>query len=198
MQYSGLAHFMDVPLKNYSSGMHMRLGFAIAANLDPDLLLLDEVFAVGDMDFQQQCIRTLQTFQSQGKTIVFVSHSPEAVRAICRRVCVLDAGRLVYDGDVTNGLAAYERRMSATSGDRVEPETRRIETRAGSHRGGARHGVAPPRRGRSLARKRRVAARLPAEAGIAAGAIRPRRRIGQPVGRARDAAVHATAPLLGL
>jgi ABC-type polysaccharide/polyol phosphate transport system ATPase subunit/SAM-dependent methyltransferase len=114
--YSGLRNFMDVPLKNYSSGMHMRLGFSIAANLDPDLLLLDEVFAVGDMDFQQQCLRTLQKFQSQGKTIVFVSHSPEAVRAICRRVSVLDAGRLVFDGEVDAGLAAYERLM--TSGGR--------------------------------------------------------------------------------
>jgi ABC-2 type transport system ATP-binding protein/lipopolysaccharide transport system ATP-binding protein len=114
--YSGLKHFMDVPLKNYSSGMHMRLGFAIAANLDPDLLLLDEVFAVGDMDFQQQCLRTLQTFQSQGKTIVFVSHAPEAVRAICRRVSVLDAGRLVFDGDVDAGLSAYERVMRSGAG----------------------------------------------------------------------------------
>ncbi len=114
--YSGLEHFMDVPLKNYSSGMHMRLGFAIAANLDPDLLLLDEVFAVGDMDFQKQCIRTLQTFQSDGKTIVFVSHSPEAIRQICRRVCVLDRGRLVYDGDVDNGLAIYEQMMAARDG----------------------------------------------------------------------------------
>jgi ABC-type polysaccharide/polyol phosphate transport system ATPase subunit/SAM-dependent methyltransferase len=113
VQYSGLAHFMDVPLKNYSSGMHMRLGFAIAANLDPDLLLLDEVFAVGDLDFQKQCLRTLQTFQSQGRTIVFVSHSPEAIRAICRRVCVLDRGRLVFDGDVENGLAMYEQAMAA-------------------------------------------------------------------------------------
>ena len=128
VQYSGLAHFMDVPLKNYSSGMHMRLGFAIAANLDPDLLLLDEVFAVGDMDFQQQCLRTLQTFQSQGKTIVFVSHAPEAVRTICRRVCVLDAGRLVYDGDVANGLAAYEQRMAMKAGDQVGPAARQIET----------------------------------------------------------------------
>jgi ABC-type polysaccharide/polyol phosphate transport system ATPase subunit/SAM-dependent methyltransferase len=113
VQYSGLKTFMDIPLKNYSSGMHMRLGFAIAANLDPDLLLLDEVFAVGDIDFQKQCIRTLQTFQSQGKTIVFVSHSAEAVRSICRRVCVLDRGRLTFDGDVDAGLAAYEQAMSA-------------------------------------------------------------------------------------
>ena len=111
VRYSGLEHFMDVPIKNYSSGMHMRLGFAVAANLDPDLLLLDEVFAVGDMDFQKQCIRTLQTFQSQGKTIVFVSHSPDAIRAICRRVCVLDRGRLVFDGDVDTGLSMYEQAM---------------------------------------------------------------------------------------
>ena len=116
VKYSGLEHFMDVPLKNYSSGMHMRLGFAIAANLDPDLLLLDEVFAVGDMDFQRQCIQTLQTFQSQGKTIVFVSHAPEAVRNICRRVAVLDRGRLMFDGDVEEGLAFYEQLLARRAG----------------------------------------------------------------------------------
>ncbi|HYT69341.1 MAG TPA: ATP-binding cassette domain-containing protein [Vicinamibacterales bacterium] len=127
VKYSGLAHFMDVPLKNYSSGMHMRLGFAIAANLDPDLLLLDEVFAVGDIDFQQQCIRTLQTFQSQGKTIIFVSHSPDAIRAICRRVCVLDRGRLMYDGDVDNGLATYEHMMKAPAAAGPAPP-RQIQT----------------------------------------------------------------------
>jgi len=127
VKYSGLEHFMDVPLKNYSSGMHMRLGFAIAANLDPDLLLLDEVFAVGDLDFQRQCIRTLQTFQSQGKTIVFVSHAPEAIRAICRRVCVLDRGRLIFDGDVDNGLAMYEKTMTAPEVDGA-PAPRQVQT----------------------------------------------------------------------
>src|SRR5262249_12331493 len=65
VDYSGLRHFMDVPIKNYSSGMHMRLGFAIAAQLDPDILLLDEVFAVGDEDFQQQCTRTLHAFRDR-------------------------------------------------------------------------------------------------------------------------------------
>jgi ABC-type polysaccharide/polyol phosphate transport system ATPase subunit/SAM-dependent methyltransferase len=129
VKYSGLEHFMDVPLKNYSSGMHMRLGFAIAANLDPDLLLIDEVFAVGDMDFQRQCIHTLQTFQSQGKTIVFVSHAPEAVRNICHRVSVLDRGRLMYDGDVDGGLATYERLMAAPeSTDDGAPPPRRIDS----------------------------------------------------------------------
>jgi ABC-type polysaccharide/polyol phosphate transport system ATPase subunit len=112
VEYSGLEHFIDVPIKNYSSGMHMRLGFAIAANLDPDILLLDEIFAVGDADFQQRCVETIKGFQRQGKTIIFVSHAPSAVRAICRRVCVLDRGQLVFDGDVEAGLMFYERSVA--------------------------------------------------------------------------------------
>ena len=105
--YSGLDHFMDVPLKTFSSGMHMRLGFAIAANLDPDILLLDEIFAVGDADFQQQCLGTIEDFQRRNKTILFVSHAPAAVRAICRRVLVLEHGRLLFDGPVDEGLEFY-------------------------------------------------------------------------------------------
>jgi ABC-type polysaccharide/polyol phosphate transport system ATPase subunit len=105
--YSGLDHFMDVPLKTFSSGMHMRLGFAIAANLDPDILLLDEIFAVGDADFQEQCLRTVEDFQRRDKTILFVSHAPAAVRAICRRVLVLEHGRLLFDGPVDEGLEFY-------------------------------------------------------------------------------------------
>ena len=107
--YSGLRHFMDVPIKNYSSGMHMRLGFAIAATMNPDVLLLDEIFAVGDADFQRQCMATLESFQSQGKTLVFVSHSSAAVHAMCKRVCLLDHGRLLYDGPVEQGFAEYRR-----------------------------------------------------------------------------------------
>ena len=111
VEYSGLAHFIDVPIKNYSSGMHMRLGFAIAANLSPDILLIDEIFAVGDADFQERCKDTLKRFVAEGKTIIFVSHAPEAVRAVCRRVCVLEQGRLKFDGDVEAGLAYYERSL---------------------------------------------------------------------------------------
>jgi ABC-type polysaccharide/polyol phosphate transport system ATPase subunit len=115
VDYSGLQHFIDVPIKNYSSGMHMRLGFAIAANLDPDILLLDEIFAVGDADFQQRCHATIESFIAAGKTIVFVSHAPAAVRSICRRVCVLEQGGLVFDGDVAAGLDFYERLVGAHS-----------------------------------------------------------------------------------
>jgi ABC-2 type transport system ATP-binding protein/lipopolysaccharide transport system ATP-binding protein len=110
--YSGLERFMDVPIKNYSSGMHMRLGFAIAANLNPDILLLDEVFAVGDADFQQKCIGTITDFRASGKTFFFVSHSAEAVRKICRRVLVLEHGRLLFDGGVDEGLDFYARLLA--------------------------------------------------------------------------------------
>jgi ABC-type polysaccharide/polyol phosphate transport system ATPase subunit len=120
--YSGLEHFMDVPLKNYSSGMHMRLGFAIAANLDPDVLLLDEIFAVGDDDFQKQCMGTLKAFQAQNKTILFVSHSSAAVQAICHRACLLDRGHLLYDGPVDAALTEYRRLTAATSGEAVRAE----------------------------------------------------------------------------
>jgi ABC-type polysaccharide/polyol phosphate transport system ATPase subunit len=109
VDYSGLEHFIDVPIKNYSSGMHMRLGFAIAANLEPDILLLDEIFAVGDASFQHKCIETVQGFLDDGKTVIFVSHAPESVRAICKRVCVLEQGRLVFDGGLEEGLDYYDR-----------------------------------------------------------------------------------------
>ena len=120
VEYSGLQHFMDVPLKNYSSGMQLRLGFAIAVALDPDILLLDEIFAVGDADFQKRCVQTIEDFQNRGKTILFVSHSPEAIRAICHRVCLLDQGRLLFDGPVDEGLQAYEHLLTA-SADHVSP-----------------------------------------------------------------------------
>jgi len=139
VDYSGLRHFMDVPIKNYSSGMHMRLGFAIAAQLDPDILLLDEIFAVGDEDFQKQCARTLQSFQDRGKTVLFVSHSAAAVQAICRRACLLDGGRLLYDGDVDGALTEYRRLTAAAPhraiGDQaVEPSVDRSDPDLAWHR----------------------------------------------------------------
>jgi ABC-type polysaccharide/polyol phosphate transport system ATPase subunit len=112
VDYSGLEHFIDVPIKSYSSGMYMRLGFAIVANLDPSILLLDEIFAVGDADFQQRCVGTLKAFMEQGKTIIFVSHAAAAVKAICRRAFVLEQGELAFDGGVEGGLAFYDRLLA--------------------------------------------------------------------------------------
>jgi ABC-2 type transport system ATP-binding protein len=113
VEYAEIGPFLDEPIKNYSSGMSMRLAFAVAAHLDPDVLLLDEIFAVGDADFQEKCKRTMRQFLDAGKTILFVSHSADAVRQICRRVCVLSHGRVVFDGEVDAGLAAYDEVVAA-------------------------------------------------------------------------------------
>jgi ABC-type polysaccharide/polyol phosphate transport system ATPase subunit len=99
--------------------MHMRLGFAIAANLNPDILLLDEIFAVGDADFQRRCALTLQGFLDAGKTIVFVSHSLASIRQLCPRVCVLEQGQLVFDGAVGDGLKFYADMLQRT-GARIQ------------------------------------------------------------------------------
>src|SRR5699024_1332620 len=85
VEYSGLGHFMDTPLKSYSTGMKMRLGFAVAAHITPDILLLDEIIAVGDAEFQRQCFDTLKSFRAQGKTFLFVSHSMDSIRTLCDR-----------------------------------------------------------------------------------------------------------------
>ena len=113
VEFSGLEPFMDAPLKSYSSGMQMRLGFSVAANLDPEILLLDEIFAVGDAEFQRQCLHTLEDLRKRDRTIVFVSHMPSAIQALCDRVCVLEHGRLVFDGEVSEGLRFYDDLMRA-------------------------------------------------------------------------------------
>ncbi len=107
VDYSEIGHFIDEPIKNYSSGMMMRLAFAVAAHLDPQVLLLDEIFAVGDEAFQEKSRKTMRRFVDEGRTVVFVSHSAQSVSDICTRVCVLSEGRKVFDGDVAEGLDLY-------------------------------------------------------------------------------------------
>jgi ABC-type polysaccharide/polyol phosphate transport system ATPase subunit len=111
VEYAGLHQFMDTPLKNYSSGMQMRLGFAVSAQMSPDLLLLDEIFAVGDAEFQRRCVATIREFQDGGGTIVFVSHSPDAVRTMCGRACLMERGRLIFDGAVESAFGTYAARI---------------------------------------------------------------------------------------
>lgn len=122
--YAEIGPFLEQPIKNYSSGMVVRLAFAVAAHLDPDILLLDEIFAVGDAEFREKCMITMREFLTRGKTLVFVSHSDEAVRAMCRRVCVLSHGRLVYDGGVDEGLATYERVLQVDHQPAVSASTK--------------------------------------------------------------------------
>jgi ABC-2 type transport system ATP-binding protein len=88
--------------------MIVRLAFAVAAHLDPEVLLLDEIFAVGDAPFQEKCRRTMKQFMDRGRTILFVSHAAQSVREVCDRVCVLDRGVKLFDGGVDEGLALYE------------------------------------------------------------------------------------------
>jgi ABC-2 type transport system ATP-binding protein len=107
VDYSEIEQFIDEPIKNYSSGMVVRLAFAVAAHLDPEVLLLDEIFAVGDEAFQEKCRRTMERFVKEGRTIVFVSHSAQTVEQICSRVCVLSSGQKVFDGPTVQGLAFY-------------------------------------------------------------------------------------------
>ena len=107
--FSELGHFIDAPIKTYSSGMLVRLGFSIAANLEADVLLIDEVLAVGDEAFQRKCLRHILSRIEQGTTVVLVSHAPGTVKQACRRVVVLDAGRVVFDGPTAEGLNFYHR-----------------------------------------------------------------------------------------
>jgi ABC-2 type transport system ATP-binding protein len=112
VEFSELDEFMDTPIKNYSSGMHARLGFALAVQLDPDVLLVDEVLAVGDEAFQQKCMDQIERFRAQGRTIVFVSHSAETVKMICDRACVLDRGRLVFLGKAAEAIDRYHQLLA--------------------------------------------------------------------------------------
>jgi ABC-type polysaccharide/polyol phosphate transport system ATPase subunit/SAM-dependent methyltransferase len=109
VDYAELERFIDTPIKTYSSGMVMRLGFATGISLDPDVFLLDEIFAVGDEAFQQKCLNSMRTFRNAGKTMFFVSHSADAVREMCTRALVLDHGQLVFDGNPEAAIRRYRR-----------------------------------------------------------------------------------------
>jgi ABC-type polysaccharide/polyol phosphate transport system ATPase subunit len=109
--FSELADFIDIPVKTYSSGMFVRLGFSIAAHLDADILLIDEVLAVGDEGFQRKCLRRISERIAAGATVVLVSHDAGAVERVCERVVVLDAGKVVFDGPTAEGLLHYHRLM---------------------------------------------------------------------------------------
>jgi lipopolysaccharide transport system ATP-binding protein len=105
--FAGVERFLDTPVKRYSSGMQVRLAFAVAAHLQPEILLVDEVLAVGDADFQQRCLGKMKDVTREGRTIVFVSHNLAAVRGLCPRALVLERGRLVFDGDTDSAIERY-------------------------------------------------------------------------------------------
>lgn len=112
VEFSELEAFIDSQVKHYSSGMYARLGFAVAVNLDPDVLLVDEVLSVGDEAFQRKCMERVRGFQADGRTILLVTHSPEQVRQICSKAVVLDHGQVLHVGDVGDAVTIYRRSLA--------------------------------------------------------------------------------------
>ena len=110
--FAGLEQFIDLPVRTYSSGMYMRLGFAIAAHIDADVLLLDEVFAVGDEQFQRKCFGKIFEFKQRGGTIVFVSHDAAAVERLCDRAVLLRDGRVEFDGPTHDAIVRYRQQLA--------------------------------------------------------------------------------------
>jgi len=115
IHFAELEAFADVPVRTYSSGMYMRLGFSVAMHVQPDVLLLDEVLAVGDEAFQQKCYAKIWEFKRAGGTIVFVSHDQAAVERVCERAILLDHGRCVESGPAGEVVSAYHRRLVSAS-----------------------------------------------------------------------------------
>ncbi|OGJ09769.1 hypothetical protein A2356_02190 [Candidatus Nomurabacteria bacterium RIFOXYB1_FULL_39_16] len=108
VDFAEIEKFINTPVKHYSSGMYMRLAFSIAAHLDPDILIVDEVLAVGDIEFQEKCIGKMdQIAKKEGKTVLFVSHNLDAIRKLCHRCIFVNQGELVFDGQVSEALDKY-------------------------------------------------------------------------------------------
>jgi ABC-type polysaccharide/polyol phosphate transport system ATPase subunit len=107
VEFAGLAAFIDTPVKRYSSGMHARLGFAVAAHLDPDVLVIDEVLSVGDFVFQQKSMQKMRSIAKGGATVLFVSHNLKAVSDLCARTVLMDAGSIVVDGPTSGVIQTY-------------------------------------------------------------------------------------------
>jgi ABC-type polysaccharide/polyol phosphate transport system ATPase subunit len=120
IDFAELGDFIDTPVRHYSSGMYVRLGFAVAIHTDPDLLLVDEVLAVGDQSFQHKCLSAIQRFRAGGGTLLLVSHDLEAIQSICRQAIWLEHGLVQSEGDPTNVVMHY-----------LRDQARRAEARAG-------------------------------------------------------------------
>ncbi len=109
--FAGVEKFVDTPVKHYSSGMRLRLGFAVAAHLEPEILVVDEVLAVGDAEFQKKCLGKMSDVAGEGRTVLFVSHNMAAVENLCGRVIVLKEGKSTFDGTTTEGIQYYLRNL---------------------------------------------------------------------------------------
>lgn len=143
IDFSEIEPFIDTPVKHYSSGMYMRLAFAIAISVDPDILLTDEVLAVGDDAFQRKCIDRIYQFKQDGRTILFVSHALGVVQNLCNRVLWFDHGILKEDGDPLAVIDCYLKASNELNRKRLEQERQRV---AAQHGGTADSGESDPDR----------------------------------------------------
>jgi lipopolysaccharide transport system ATP-binding protein len=116
IEFSGIDKFIDTPVKRYSSGMYVRLAFSVAAHLEPEILLVDEVLAVGDAEFQQRCLGRMEDFSGTGRTVLFVSHNMQTINQLCDRVIWLDDGGVAEDGDPSQVVTHYLHSTSYASG----------------------------------------------------------------------------------
>jgi lipopolysaccharide transport system ATP-binding protein len=122
VEFSGVEQFIDTPVKRYSSGMYVRLAFAVAAHLEPEILFVDEVLSVGDAEFQRRCLGRMEELASTGRTVVFVSHALPAVAQLCDRAIWIDSGRLVGDGGASEVIAKYLHQTHSSGTERVWTE----------------------------------------------------------------------------
>ena len=111
VEFSGIGDFIDEPLRTYSSGMVMRLAFSVAINMDPDVLIIDEILGVGDAAFQAKCFEKIMDFKRAGKTVLCVSHAAGMVEHLCERAIWLDHGQLMMDGKTRSVIEAYSGRI---------------------------------------------------------------------------------------
>jgi ABC-type polysaccharide/polyol phosphate transport system ATPase subunit len=123
VRFAGVEAFIDTPVKWYSSGMYVRLGFAIAAHMEPEVLLVDEVLAVGDAEFQVKCLRRIQELRGAGTTIVFISHDLTAVQQLCDRAVLLERGEIVAAGDPAEVVSQYHRTLVSSDLERSPAES---------------------------------------------------------------------------
>ncbi len=130
IDFSGVEQFIDTPIKRYSSGMRLRLGFAVAAHLSSDVLLVDEVLAVGDAEFQKKCLDSMEGLSASGRTVLFVSHNMAAVENLCSRCIWIDGGTLKADGDARTVVGQYMKTFAQSSSGSVKLE--HIESRNGN------------------------------------------------------------------
>jgi lipopolysaccharide transport system ATP-binding protein len=125
VEFAGVEDFIDAPVRQYSTGMYMRLAFAVAAHVEPDVLLVDEVLAVGDAEFQRRCLGVMGEVGRDGRTVFFVSHNMNAIKTLCPRAILLEQGRVVADGETPDVVARYlgSSRVSAAEAVWADPET---------------------------------------------------------------------------